>query len=174
MLDGYATHALPLNHVVMDMDWHTTNQWGGYSWNTTLFPDVAGFLGGLHSESNPLGHPLKILLNLHPGFIGHGETRYEPFLRALGYANGSEPFTNMSTSFPCALNNRSYAVALFSEVIGSFGETMGGAVNRLVDYWWTDWGGCQVTSHNQPVCLWSRVDFDRLLVLGLRRLPERW
>ena len=30
VLDGYAQHALPLSHVVMDMDWHTTNQWGGY------------------------------------------------------------------------------------------------------------------------------------------------
>ena len=150
VLDGYAQHALPLSHVVMDMDWHTTNQWGGYSWNRTLFPDLETFLTGLHTDTgNPLGHPLKLLLNLHPGFIGHGEDRYGPFVNALGFPNGSEPFTNMSTSFPCAMNNRTYTSALFSEVLGSF-EPDGGSVNRLVDYWWTDWGGCANGAPKMP------------------------
>eukprot|EP01046_Picozoa_sp_COSAG06_P054264 COSAG06_NODE_9609_length_1859_cov_1.629545_1_plen_332_part_00 len=46
VIEGYADHALPLNHIVMDMDWHTTGQWGGYSWNRTLFPDLEAFITG--------------------------------------------------------------------------------------------------------------------------------
>jgi hypothetical protein len=142
VLDGYADHSLPLNHVVMDMDWHTTGQWGGYSWNRTLFPDVEGFINGLHADSNPTGHPLKLLLNLHPGFVGPTEDQWIPFVTALGYRNGSEPFTNKSYSIACAMNNRTYTAALFSEVLGSFAPASTNP-NSLVDYWWTDWGGCQ-------------------------------
>ena len=63
--------------------------WGGYSWNRSLFPDPAGFLNSLHSTStaadggNPLGHPLKVLLNVHPGSIGHEEDRFVQFAHAL-------------------------------------------------------------------------------------------
>ena len=75
-----------------------------------------------------------------------------PFVSALGYKNGSEPFTNKSWSIACSLNNRTYAAALFGEVIGSF--TPGSSnPNAQVDYWWTDWGGCQV--HPSAVSLQS-------------------
>jgi hypothetical protein len=130
-------------HDKQDMDWHTTGQWGGYSWNRTLFPNVDAFITGLHNDSNPTGHPLKLLLNLHPGVIGPTEDQWVPFIQALGYKNGSEPFTNKSWTVGCALNNRTYATALFSEVLGSF-TPQSSNPNYLVDYWWTDWGGCQV------------------------------
>ncbi len=60
VLDGYRDHALPLNHLVMDMDWHTASS--QYSWNTKLVPDPVGWMADLHSDSNPLGHPLKYLV----------------------------------------------------------------------------------------------------------------
>ena len=47
------------------------------------------------------------------------------------------------------MNNRTYTSALFSEVLGSF-EPEGGSVNRLVDYWWTDWGGCANGAPKMP------------------------
>lgn len=56
-------------------------------------------------------------------------------------------FTNATWSAPCAVNNRSYTKALFCEVLGSCARTGGSAAstnpNALVDYWWTDWGGCE-------------------------------
>lgn len=110
VLDGYAQHALPLNHVVMDMDWHK-NGWGGYSWNRSLFPDPVGFLNGLHSTStaadggNPLGHPLKVLLNVHPGPIGHEEDRFVQFAHSLVRSQlVSELFRQHYTSPPSRYN----------------------------------------------------------------------
>src|SRR5919202_57556 len=38
----------PLDVFVLDMDWHTTDSWTGYSWNCELFPDPRGFLDWLH------------------------------------------------------------------------------------------------------------------------------
>lgn len=52
------------------------------------------------------------------------------------------PLTNESWSFPCAFNNRSYVRALFCEVLGSCSSSSDNP-NVLVDYWWTDWGGCE-------------------------------
>ena len=37
VLEGYRDHALPLNHLVMDMDWHS--QTSQYSWNQTIIKD---------------------------------------------------------------------------------------------------------------------------------------
>ena len=59
------------------MDWHTLTApswhpsmknctgWGGFSWNTELFADPDGFQRYLHSDANPLGHPLATSLNGH-------------------------------------------------------------------------------------------------------------
>ena len=49
---------------------------------------------------------------------------------------------NANTSYPCAMNSREYSAALFGEVLGGDGN-----VNSMVDYWWTDWGGC---AHGDP------------------------
>ena len=53
---------------VMDMDWHARD--AAYSWNTSIVPDPAAWMGTLHSDKNPLGHPLKYLVNLHPNGVG--------------------------------------------------------------------------------------------------------
>jgi hypothetical protein len=55
ILEKYKEHGLPLDVVVMDMEWHTVHAppfhpsmtnctgWGGYTWNTQLIPDPLGF-----------------------------------------------------------------------------------------------------------------------------------
>ena len=58
-----------------------------------------------------------------------------PFVTALGYKNGSEPFTNHSFSVACAMNNRTYTSALFSEVLGSFTRSQ-----ATQTPWWTTGG----------------------------------
>ena len=77
VLQGYANYSIPLENAVMDMDWHeeptdpTCSSWGGFDFNTALFPDPAEFIAWLNG-TNVVGHPLTLSLNLHPQT---GETR---------------------------------------------------------------------------------------------------
>ncbi len=50
LVDDFRAHGLPLDVFVIDMDWHTTDSWTGYSWNRELFPDPRGFLAWLHAR----------------------------------------------------------------------------------------------------------------------------
>ncbi len=88
----YANNSLPLHHVVLDVDWHTrspagcpTDSQGGYSWNLSLFPDPASFIGMLQSSANPIGAPLTLALNLHPQHgVDKCQDQYEKFADAIG------------------------------------------------------------------------------------------
>ncbi len=48
--DEYRAHDFPLDVLVMDMDWHTKEDWTGYTWNKKLFPDPEGFLRWVHEQ----------------------------------------------------------------------------------------------------------------------------
>jgi hypothetical protein len=67
ILANYRKNALPLNHVMLDVDWHTelgalpSNKsvkcydYGGYSVNTDLWPAWPAFVASLKDGSNPSG-----------------------------------------------------------------------------------------------------------------------
>jgi hypothetical protein len=103
----------------------TCNGHGGTTWNTTLFPDPATFIGWLHSGNNTVGHPLKLVLNLHPQFgVDPCQNHYAEVARATGI----DPSSNETV--PCNMFSKQYARALFADLYNS-------EPNRLVDHWWT-------------------------------------
>src|ERR1019366_5511736 len=78
IVDEYRAHDFPLDVVVMDMDWHTKEDWTGYTWNKKLFPDPEGFLRRVHQQG------LFATLNDHINLKGKGgvqpfEERYADF-----------------------------------------------------------------------------------------------
>lgn len=91
LANEFRSRKLPIDVMVIDMDWHETWQssarkyrrdefgqnigWTGYSWNRDLFPDPKGFLNELHTMN------LKTSLNLHPASgIVQREDCYEDFV----------------------------------------------------------------------------------------------
>ena len=64
LIDNFNTYQIPLDVLVVDMDWHYTEKgkggWTGWTWNRDLFPNPQGFLKYLKQND------LKITLNLHP------------------------------------------------------------------------------------------------------------
>src|SRR4051794_38257737 len=79
LVGEFRARELPLDVFVLDMDWHTTHSWTGYSWNRRLFPDPRGFLEWLHGEG------LHTTLNLHPALgVQAFEEAYPEFARAMG------------------------------------------------------------------------------------------
>jgi hypothetical protein len=117
----FEAHDVPLDVLVVDMDWHTPKGWTGYTWNNELFPDPVAFLAWVHEQG------LQATLNLHPaeGIHSH-EAAYPEFARRLGLPiDGTDPikFDGTSKDF----------IQHYFEVLHHPMEEQG------VDFWWLDW-----------------------------------
>jgi alpha-glucosidase len=133
----YETHDIPLEVLVVDMDWHntlemrwsndTTDQagqfagWTGYTWNETYFPEPEKFLDWAERQN------IKIPLNLHPasGIQPH-EKQYEAMARAMGIDPDTEEYV------PFDIVDKEFAKNYFDIVIHPLEE-------QGVDFWWLDW-----------------------------------
>ena len=62
IVEDYRSRSIPLDVFVLDMDWHTKNDWTGYTFDSRLFPFPADTLGSLHVGIDiatlPLSHVL--------------------------------------------------------------------------------------------------------------------
>lgn len=116
----FERHDVPLDVMVIDMDWHLEG-WTGYTWNRELFPDPAGFLAWLREKG------LKVTLNLHPH---DGVGRHEEAFAAMAEAMGLDP--EVVDRVPFDVTSRQYMEAYF-RILHHPQERMG------VDFWWMDW-----------------------------------
>lgn len=132
--------------------------WGSYDWNSSKLPaqttlyahlaygdirccplsscaaafpgDAQGLQARLHSNANLVGHPLALVLNLHPqSGVYACEDRYGAVATALGI----DARTN--ETILCDFGNTSQAAAVFDIYLNP--TPLSG-----VDGYWTDFGGC--------------------------------
>jgi alpha-glucosidase (family GH31 glycosyl hydrolase) len=144
LVEQFNTFRVPLNVLVVDMDWHKTFQekwdwgkldqagattgWTGYSWNKNYFPDPDAFLKWTESEG------LKVTLNLHPASgIQPYEDKYEEMAGAMGVDPASQKY------IPFDITNKKFAKNYFDVIIHPL-EKSG------VDFWWLDWQQWHTTS----------------------------
>ena len=59
MLDDFDRFDVPIDVLVVDMDWHLEG-WTGYTWDRRYFPDPDDFLAEVHRRG------CRVTLNLHP------------------------------------------------------------------------------------------------------------
>jgi Glycosyl hydrolases family 31/Domain of unknown function (DUF5110) len=117
----FADHALPLDVLVVDMDWHLPGHWTGYTWNHDLFPDPEAFLAAMHARG------LRVTLNLHPADGVHPhEAAYQAIARALGMADTER------APIPFHITDRRFAEQYFALLHHPLEE-------QGVDFWWLDW-----------------------------------
>ncbi len=116
----FQNHTIPLDVVVVDMDWHLDG-WTGYTWNPVYFPDPQRFARWLHKQG------LKLTLNLHPaaGVKAH-EKAYPEVARAMGIDPKSKK------PVPFDPTNPVFVDAYFRYLHHPLED--GG-----VDFWWLDW-----------------------------------
>lgn len=111
---------IPLDVLVVDMDWHKRG-WTGWSWNKSLFPDPKAFLDWTNESK------LKTTLNLHPadGVEAH-EDQYNQFANNLNFD------TTGRKTVPFSVSDKKYMSSLFDIILRPM-EKDG------VDFWWLDW-----------------------------------
>jgi alpha-glucosidase len=137
LVKGFRENSTPLDVLVIDMDWHTSDQqlmamgavdqagqklgWTGYSWNKVLFPNPDAFLKNLHQEG------LKTTMNLHPA---SGIEPWEQAYPAMARAMGIDPATKKYIPFDPT--DKNWAANYLDLVLHPL-EKQG------VDFWWLDW-----------------------------------
>ncbi|MGE5111854.1 MAG: TIM-barrel domain-containing protein [Acidobacteriaceae bacterium] len=137
LVRGFQSHDIPLDVLVIDMDWHLTfgtkwweNKkdesghslgWTGYTWNKTYFPDPTAFLAWVHKQG------LKGTLNMHPA---SGVQPFEAAYPAMAKAMGIDPSTKQYVKFDIA--NKKFAEN-YMNILHHPLEKQG------VDFFWLDW-----------------------------------
>ena len=130
-------HNMPLDVMVIDMDWHNTYGlslnhpqkdefgemigWTGYSWNKQLFPKPKEFLDWTASQH------IKTALNLHPASgIAPMEDVYADFAKAYSFD------TAQHKNIPMRIEDKKWVDVYFNKVLHPI-EKQG------IDFWWLDW-----------------------------------
>lgn len=112
--------ALPLDVLVIDMDWHLP-LWTGYSWDKRYFPDPDDTLRRLRERD------IRLTLNLHPA---DGVKKHEDQFAAMCEAMGLDPRRTDRIPFDCT--DPTFVEAYF-RLLHHPEEARG------VDFWWMDW-----------------------------------
>jgi hypothetical protein len=121
LVRDFAAHGLPLDVLVVDMDWHTPHAWTGYTWNRELFPDPPAFLRWVHDKG------LRVTLNLHPAL---GIQPFEEVYPRFAEAMGADPDEGEGIAFQIA--DKAFVQNYF-QLLHHPMEDEG------VDFWWVDW-----------------------------------
>ena len=141
LVEDFDTMNLPLDVLVIDMDWHKLG-WTGYSWDPDFFPDPEALLKWLKDRD------LKITLNLHPADgVFDFEDAFPDMLKAMGLKREDlpdlEPIYHrlyklmgldpkQAKRIPLDINDPNYMQAYF-RCLHHPQEQAG------VDFWWMDW-----------------------------------
>lgn len=120
-VEQHIVHSLPLDVLILDMNWHTKNDWTGYTFDTNLYPDYASFL----EEIQSLG--LAIGANLHDASgINNWESLYTEAAQAINHAN-------RTSAIPFDICNRTQTLTALEDIVLKDLEDKG------MDFWWIDW-----------------------------------
>jgi alpha-glucosidase len=159
LVGEFERHDVPLDVLVVDMDWHTPHSWTGYTWNRELFPDPPAFLKWVRDKG------LRVTLNLHPAEgIQSFEEVYARFAEAMGVDPGRRD------TIPFRITNKRFVEHYF-ELLHHPMEDDG------VDFWWMDWqqGDTSEMEGLDPLLWINHLHFADSTRRGLRPMVySRW
>ena len=124
LISNFQQLDLPLDVLVIDMDWHPISPeagggWTGWDWNERLFPDYKAFLKYLDQQG------VKATMNLHPADgVRPYEKKYEAFMQRLGKSDGK--------TYEWLGSDKRYVKAIFDTYLHDY-------MADGVDFWWIDW-----------------------------------
>ena len=125
LIDNFHMYDIPLDVLVLDMDWHHIapgkGGWTGWTWNDRLYPDHKQLLKYIKSND------LQITLNLHPA---DGIAPYEEQYPAMAKDLGIDPASNKTIEW--LSSDKRFMTAFFKDILHPM-EKEG------VDFWWLDW-----------------------------------
>ena len=125
LVKKFDQYDIPLDVLVIDMDWHYTEKgkgnWTGWTWNTKLFPDYKRLIADMDKKD------IRTTLNLHPaGGVEPYEERYDELAAYMHLDTTGRP------GIPWQGSNKTFMSGMFDVVLKPM-ERNG------IDFWWLDW-----------------------------------
>jgi|GEM_PF-38599 len=140
LVDDFKTHDVPLDVLVIDIDWHIrwlpefykngniqrdqageSFGWTGYTWDKNYFPDPDKFLKWTNDQN------IKTCMNLHPASgVQPFEEKYPEMAKAMGIDPASKKYV------PFDITDKKFATNYMNIMLHPY-EKSG------VDFWWLDW-----------------------------------
>ncbi len=125
LIKSFNDYQIPLEVLVIDMDWHYTDAehggWTGWTWNRRLFPEPERFLNYLRDKN------LKVTLNLHPA---SGVKKFEAAYPEIARENGIDPKTEKDV--PWVTSDKRFIKSVFDHILNPM-------TKEGVTFWWLDW-----------------------------------
>lgn len=179
LVEEFRLHDVPLDVLVIDMDWHIVNRpewfnekgerlkdqsgedygWTGFTFNRSLFPDWKGFLKWTDENH------IQTSMNLHPasGVQPH-EEQYEEFAKSMGIDPATKKYV------PFDITDKKFATNYLNLLLHPY-EKAG------IDFWWLDWqqwGSTKIEGVN-PTFYLNYVNTSDMERRGIRPLIfHRW
>ena len=164
LIENFHRLNLPLDVLVIDMDWHpntpeTGGGWTGWDWNESIFPDYRKLLSYLDEQG------VKTTMNLHPADgVRPYEKKYNEFMQRYGKNDGK--------TYEWMGSDKKYVKALFDTYLHQY-------VDEGVDFWWLDWQQWEKdrTLKNLDNVFWCNyIWFSDMELNGTKRplLYHRW
>ena len=125
LVKKFEQYDIPLDVLVIDMDWHYTEKgkgnWTGWTWNSKLFPDYKRLIADMDKKD------IRTTLNLHPaGGVEPYEERYDELAAYMHLDTTGHP------GIPWQGSNKAFMSGMFDVVLKPM-ERNG------IDFWWLDW-----------------------------------
>ncbi len=159
LVNDFQSHDVPLDVLVVDMDWHTPDGWTGYTWNKALFPDPEAFLRWVHDQQ------LYVTFNLHPA---QGVQKHEAAYSDFAVQLGRDPSSGEGIEFKAA--DKAFIENYFKLLHHPMEE-------QGVDFWWVDWqqGDSTELKNLDPLPWLNHLHFRDSTRRGTRpMLYSRW
>lgn len=121
IIEDYETRRIPMSTFVLDMNWHTKDNWSGFTFDSHLFPYPADTMAWLKRKG------LGITMNIHDASgVNNWEALFPQLAKYLGLPSSA-------TVVPFNLQNATVAYAVEDIILGDL------VYNKHVDFWWIDW-----------------------------------
>ena len=124
LLANFKRYNIPLDVLVIDMDWHKNldnDGWTGWTFDEGLFTNPAQFLAWANNQG------LKITMNLHPASgVAPAEPAYPAVAREMNFD------TTGHKTIPYQGSSKKFMQSLFDQVLHPY-EAQG------IGFWWLDW-----------------------------------
>ena len=131
LVKGFTVRGLPLDVLVLDMNWHKKPWWGGYSVDERIIPDWPGLVRWIHDRGVAIGLNVHDCLLSEPqcpsGTLSSDDTAFWAEYLAVTQTS----LLPNQTTVPLNLVNKTLALAKEDVVIKSF--------EGSADLWWIDW-----------------------------------
>ncbi|KAK8809645.1 hypothetical protein WA158_000588 [Blastocystis sp. Blastoise] len=142
ILEDFATAGVPIDMMVIDMDFHksydhgfpnpynvSVNGWSGFTWYDAEFPSPSHLMNYMKQRN------IYTTLNTHPA---GGIQFYEEFYKEMAIAMGYDP--EKGETVPWNITDLKYAENLFKIILQPFHD-------RGMEFWWIDYQQGETTTY---------------------------